>query len=78
MFLLPPGFFRHAAPGRALRAEKLRGGYIACSTFHTKAREPCMCVAASSSRKAASSGATYVSSTMASSEVFIEGHACVP
>lgn len=48
------------------------------SIFQTNARAPCILVAASISRKASISGATFSSSTMARIEAFIEGHACVP
>ena len=48
------------------------------SIFQTNARDPCILVAASISRKASISGDTFSSSTMARIEAFIEGHACVP
>ena len=46
--------------------------------FQTKAREPCIFVVASIARNASMSAATCESSTMASTEAFIEGHAWVP
>ena len=52
--------------------------YIIAVISHTNAREPCCCVVESISRKASMSTGIFSSSTIASIEVFIEGHAWVP
>lgn len=69
-------FFPRILSGRFLLPDCLtEAGYMHCSMFHTKARDPCCSVVRSSSRKASNTGSTFSSSTMASMEVFIEGHA---